>query len=105
MLVQLVRMRTTPQHRAAFLTAAEANIRGSRQEPGCLRFDLLAAPDDDCTFHALEIFADQAALDAHRATPHYRAFVAAIAPLTLDRGRKIPLATLDMDPRPLPGRT
>lgn len=43
----------------------------SRQEPGNRRYDLYRDRTRPATFHLIEAYADQAALDAHRASPHY----------------------------------
>jgi len=43
----------------------------SLAEPGCSRFDVNRSVDDPATFVLYEEWADQAALDAHFATPHF----------------------------------
>lgn len=81
MLVQLVQIQIRPGLRAAFLEAFHENWKGSRDEPGNIRFDLLCDPQDDHSFTVYEIFRDEAALEAHRATVHYRRCVEAIGPM------------------------
>ena len=44
------------------------------QEPGCERFDLHQEQTDPALFFLVEVYRDQAALDAHRASAHYLAF-------------------------------
>ncbi|MBI4191505.1 MAG: antibiotic biosynthesis monooxygenase [Betaproteobacteria bacterium] len=39
-------------------------------EPGCERFDVHQSKDDRTLFFLIEVYADQAALDAHRVAPH-----------------------------------
>jgi len=63
---------------AATLGAMVAPTRG---EPGCQCYDLYKSTDDLATFHLFEIYDDQAALDHHRTTGHYKAYRAAIADL------------------------
>jgi quinol monooxygenase YgiN len=41
---------------------------------GCLRFDVLQNPDDPTLFLLIEIYRDQAALDAHRSSAHFQAY-------------------------------
>ena len=53
----------------------------TRAEPGCRRYDLYRAAEGAASFHLFEIYADRAALDAHRATEHYRAYRARIQDL------------------------
>jgi quinol monooxygenase YgiN len=43
-------------------------------EPGCMRFDVHQERGDPTLFLLVEWYDDQAALDVHRASPHYLAF-------------------------------
>ncbi|RFU44755.1 putative quinol monooxygenase [Paraburkholderia sp. DHOC27] len=61
--------------------ALQAVVPPTRDEPGCLRFDLYVGRGPDMTFRMFEIFASQQALDAHRETGHYRAYRATVMPL------------------------
>lgn len=62
---------------------AEQILRGmvgpSRAEPGCRRYDLYRIKEGDPTFHIFEIYDDQAALEHHRTTEHYKAYRAKIS--------------------------
>ena len=44
------------------------------REPGCLRFDVYREASDATLFFLHEVYADQAALDAHRQTEHFLDF-------------------------------
>ncbi len=56
-----------------FTEASFGDAQGSvRDEPGCFRFDILANSEDPNLFHLYEVYADDAALDAHREAPHYK---------------------------------
>ena len=72
----IVRFEIAEVHRAAFLAAVQANAAQSvADEPGCLRFDVLAPLERDGTEVLLyEIYADRAALDHHLTTGHYQSF-------------------------------
>lgn len=48
-----------------------ALTQGSRAEPGCQTYTVHRAIDDNRTFFIYEVYDDQAALDAHRVTPHF----------------------------------
>lgn len=61
--------------------ALQAVLQPTREEPGCLRFDLLVSETPTTTFRFFEIFATQDAIDAHRQTEHYRVYRAAAMPL------------------------
>lgn len=43
-------------------------------EPGCHRFDIQQEVNDPALFLLIEIYADQAAFDAHRNSQHYLQF-------------------------------
>ena len=58
--------------RDKFLKAFEADALASeRDEPGCLRFNVLQDEKDENVYYFYEVFKDRAALEAHFKTPHY----------------------------------
>ena len=58
--------------RDKFLTAIEADALASeRDEPGCLRFNVLQDEKNENVYYFYEVFKDRAALEAHFKTPHY----------------------------------
>lgn len=78
MLAMWVKVRVKPDQRDRFLKAIEVDAIGSeRDEPGCLRFNVLQDEQDENVFYFYEVYRDQAALDAHRAAPHYAVWRAA----------------------------
>lgn len=80
MLALLVSLKVKPDHRDAFLTAAEDDsICSVRDEPGCSRFDVLNDSADPNHFFFYEVYADQAAFEAHTQAPHYARWRAAAA--------------------------
>ena len=72
MQVLSVSIHVKPEHVEAFIPAMLENARGSRTEPGNLRYDLLRDDDDPNHFLLYEVYRDAAALEAHRAAPHFR---------------------------------
>jgi quinol monooxygenase YgiN len=72
MLAIWVRARIKPAERQRFLQAIEVDALGSeRDEPGCHRFNVLQDAKDENVYYFYEVYADEAALEAHRKTPHY----------------------------------
>jgi quinol monooxygenase YgiN len=67
-----------------FREAIEANAAVSRQEPGCRRFDVCYA-DGGTKVFLYEIYDDEAAFDAHLASPHFKTFKTAIEPIVTTR--------------------
>jgi (4S)-4-hydroxy-5-phosphonooxypentane-2,3-dione isomerase len=78
MLALWVKVRIKPAGRERFLKAIEADALGSeRDEEGCLRFNVLQDRADPSVYYFYEVYRDEAALEAHRAAPHYAVWAAA----------------------------
>ena len=78
MLAISVKARVKPEHREQFLKAIEHDaLHSERDEPGCVRFNVLRDEKDENVYYFYEVYEDQAALEAHRATPHYAVWRAA----------------------------
>ncbi|MBI2159597.1 MAG: antibiotic biosynthesis monooxygenase [Candidatus Rokubacteria bacterium] len=78
MLAIWVKVRIKPELRQRFLEAIEVDALGSeRDEPGCLRFNVLQDERDANVYYFFEVYKDEAALEAHRAMPHYAVWRAA----------------------------
>jgi (4S)-4-hydroxy-5-phosphonooxypentane-2,3-dione isomerase len=72
MLAMWVKVRIKPGERQRFLKAIEVDALGSeRDEPGCHRFNVLQDAKDENVYYFYEVYKDEAALEAHRTTPHY----------------------------------
>ncbi|PYM16615.1 MAG: antibiotic biosynthesis monooxygenase [Candidatus Rokuibacteriota bacterium] len=72
MLAMWVKVRIKPEMRQKFLKAIEVDALGSeRDEPGCMRFNVLRDEKDENVYYFYEVYVDQAALEQHRAAPHY----------------------------------
>ena len=75
MLAMWVKVRIKPGQRQRFLEAIEVDALGSeRDEPGCLRFNVLQDERDENVYYFFEVYKDQAALEAHRNMAHYAAW-------------------------------
>jgi (4S)-4-hydroxy-5-phosphonooxypentane-2,3-dione isomerase len=78
MLAIWVKVRIKADQRKRFLEAIEADaLCSERDEPGCLRFNVLQDEKDENVYYFYEIYKDQGALEAHRAAPHYAVWRAA----------------------------
>ena len=68
----VVQMEVRPEHREEFLAGMAANAEAAvRDEPGCLRFDVSSVAADPNRFFLYELYADAAAFEAHKASPHF----------------------------------
>lgn len=77
MLLVVARISTAPGSREALLPAAERMVTATRQEEGCLSYELLEVVGTPDSFVMLESWRDRAALDAHMTAPAMAEFGAA----------------------------
>jgi quinol monooxygenase YgiN len=78
MLALWVKVRVKPDMREKFLKAIEHDcLHSEGDEPGCLRFNVLQDQKDPNAYYFYEVYKDQAALEAHRAAPHFAVWRAA----------------------------
>jgi quinol monooxygenase YgiN len=66
-----VRMTFRPEDREEIATTLRELTLASRAEPGCVSYIAHRAESDPDTIVIYEQFRDIAALDAHRASPHF----------------------------------
>jgi autoinducer 2-degrading protein len=72
MYVLIVSARVKPEQRGRFLEAIEENaVISVRDEPGCLRFDVVRDGDDPDHYLCYEVYRDEEAFRAHRASDHF----------------------------------
>ena len=70
-----VTIKVKPGFAEQFKVASLGDAQGSvRDEPGCLRFDVIQDRDDPHRFYYYEVYRDEAALEAHRQTPHFKQY-------------------------------
>jgi (4S)-4-hydroxy-5-phosphonooxypentane-2,3-dione isomerase len=78
MIALWVKVRVKPEGRERFLKAIEVDALGSEgDEPGCMRFNVLHDQQDPDVYYFYEVYRDEAAIEAHRAAPHYAVWRAA----------------------------
>jgi (4S)-4-hydroxy-5-phosphonooxypentane-2,3-dione isomerase len=70
-LIVQVDVRVRPECVADFLAATVDNARGSVEEPGVLRFDVVQDQSDPTHVILVEVYRDAEAPTAHKETPHY----------------------------------
>ena len=80
MIVLHVTISVRPDHISEFLELARYDAENSIQEPGCLRFEVIQDLDNPNGFYFYEVYQDQSALDSHRQTPHFKAFIEKVGP-------------------------
>mmetsp|Transcript_30790 Transcript_30790/g.41675 ORF Transcript_30790/g.41675 Transcript_30790/m.41675 type:complete len:236 (-) Transcript_30790:386-1093(-) len=71
-LTMIVQVEIVPNRIDDFLRVMGLDAAGSRQEPNCLRFDVLRVDDSTNKFVLYESYTDAAALAYHKTTEHYK---------------------------------
>jgi quinol monooxygenase YgiN len=71
----MVRMRFAQESRADVLEAVRQLAAASRQEPGCVSYIPHELAGDSGMVMIYEQYRDEAALEAHRASPHFHEYV------------------------------
>lgn len=75
MMILHVTIQVKPEHAKEFLEVVRYDAEHSeKDEPGCLRFDVIQDKDDQSRFYFYEVYRDEAALEAHRQTPHFKLY-------------------------------
>ena len=76
MIANVVKVRIKPDKRERFLQVIEHDaLHSEADEPGCVRFNVVQDTKDENVYIFYEVYKDEAALDAHRATPHFAMWV------------------------------
>lgn len=82
MVVLHVTIQVKPEHVKEFLDVVRYDAEHSeKDEPGCLRFDVIQDKDDPNKFYFYEVYKDDDALAAHRETPHFKLYAEKTAPM------------------------
>ncbi|XXY45942.1 putative quinol monooxygenase [Sorangium sp. So ce269] len=85
-IVVVARWKTTADSLGGVLALVAELRERSLGEPGCLAYDVLQSVDEPGALVLLERYRDDAALEEHRRTSHYREIlVERILPLLTDR--------------------
>lgn len=74
-----VSVHVKPDKLPGFIEAILENARGTRTEPGNVRFDVLQQEDDPTRFLLHEVYRTPADFTAHQQTAHYLKFKALVA--------------------------
>ena len=74
MIVVTSKFKSLPGMRAKVLELARPCWEATREEKGCIRYELFVSAEDDVTLQFIEEWADLDSLRAHLKTPHIAAF-------------------------------
>lgn len=79
MVILKVDIRIKPECVEAFKSATIENARNSALEPGVARFDFVQDNADPTHFVLWEVYRDEAAMPAHKATAHFNTWATTVA--------------------------
>lgn len=85
MVVNAVDFDILPAERENYLAAITENGMASVKEPGCRRFDILNLASDPNHFFLYEVYDNDAAVQSHRTTDHFKKYAAATAKMIAKR--------------------
>ncbi len=68
-----------------YLAALKENGAASVKEPGCREFDIAVSQKDPNHVFILEVYDNAAAVEAHRATDHFKKYQATMANMVVKR--------------------
>jgi quinol monooxygenase YgiN len=76
-LVLAVSLKIKPDCVDKFMAECLKNGKAAREtEPGCRQFDIVVDPNDPTRAMLYEVYADEAAFEAHQQTPHFKHYLA-----------------------------
>ncbi|HYI21075.1 MAG TPA: putative quinol monooxygenase [Candidatus Limnocylindrales bacterium] len=81
----IAQVRAAEGNEDAVAAGLAVNQAASRLEPGVIEWIAYRSKDDPRNFLLYEIYVDAAGLEAHRASEHFRRYVAEVVPLLESR--------------------
>src|SRR5690242_3300660 len=81
MVILHVHAQVRSEHLEAFRSATLENAQNSVREPGVIRFECFQESDEPTRFVLVEIYRDQAGVEAHRQSAHYAKWREAVEPM------------------------
>jgi (4S)-4-hydroxy-5-phosphonooxypentane-2,3-dione isomerase len=83
--VNAVDLVIVPSEMSKFVEAIKENAAASVKEPGCHEFNVLVLPNRPNHVFLFEVYDNEAALAAHRETPHFKKYMATTGNMVADR--------------------
>jgi autoinducer 2-degrading protein len=89
MIVRIITVSVKPGQEAAFEEETCKNHRGTIEEPGALRFDVLKDSDTPGRYYLYEAYRSEEAAKAHKETAHYKEWKAAVADMMAEDRKSV----------------
>lgn len=100
LLVNAVDLDIVPAQFDAFMAAAKVNGAGTPKDPGAHEFNIVVSQKDPHHVMFYEVYDNAAALDAHRATDHFKTYQAATKDMVATRNANL-LSSIAMNRQPM----
>ncbi|WP_458407552.1 putative quinol monooxygenase [Anaerotignum sp.] len=75
MIVLLAKSTLLEGKQQEFIAVAEKLVKATREEPGCVYYDLVQDAANDKVFYFVEKYLDEAAVEAHKNSVHFQTYV------------------------------
>lgn len=98
MLVTHVFVHVKPECIDDFKAICADNSGNSRQEPGCVRFDVIQQKDDPQRFVLMEVYRTSEDVDNHKQTDHYHRWRETVEDMQVERRYSIKYEIVHPDP-------
>ncbi len=79
MITLLSKNKVTPEKEAEFLKIASGLVEATRKEEGCIFYELSKDIEDPYCYYFVEKYVDYKAVEAHRASAHFKKWVPMMA--------------------------
>lgn len=87
--VLIVDLQIAAGNESAVVPLMLKNAAASRQEPGCIAFEVLRAPEDPAKIRFYEVYKDKDAFEAHQKTEHFKEWLENGVPMLASRQRSV----------------
>ncbi len=89
MYIMHVSIRVKPECVNAFIEATCANARGSVQEPGVARFDVIQELEDPTRFKLVEVYRSEEDVAKHKQTEHFNTWFKLAEPMMAEARTRV----------------
>ena len=97
--INAVDLDIVPVERDNYLAAIKENSTAAIQEPGCRQFDILVLDNDPNYLFLYEVYDNEAAFKAHRASEHFKKYAALTANMVAKRVTR-PMGAIGTNAKP-----
>lgn len=83
--ISAVDLEISPDHLQAFIAAVKENAAATIQEAGCRQYDVIQSTTNPHQISIYEVYENDAAVQAHRASGHFKKYLATTGKMVVKR--------------------